>query len=93
MNTYHIRFNKSRGQTGRGSKDHVCRVFENGKDYLFNHFRIVGLIVTDSVTGNGTNDDWNMSCEGYMTIDHETSTAVISSYSGKGTNTLGSSGM
>ena len=30
MNKYHIRFNKSRGQPGRGSMDHVWRVFENG---------------------------------------------------------------
>ena len=79
MNTYHIRFNKSRGSPGRGSLDHVWRVFENGKEYLFKHFRIDGLVVTDSVTGNGIGgDDWNMSCQGYMTIDRETSTAIIS---------------
>jgi hypothetical protein len=78
MNQYHIRFNKSRGQPGRGSRDHVWRVFENGREYLFKHFRIEGLTVIDSVTGNGNGgDDWNMSCEGHMTIDHETSTAVI----------------
>jgi hypothetical protein len=80
MNTYHIRFNKSRGQPGRGSIDHVWRVFENGKEYIFKHFRIEGLVVTDSVTGNGTgNDDWNMTCQGYMTVDKETSTAIIQS--------------
>jgi len=77
MNTYHIRFNKSRGQPGRCSRDHVWRVFENGREFLFKHFRIEGLVVSDSVTGNGTNDDWNMSCEGYMTIDRDTSTAII----------------
>jgi hypothetical protein len=78
MNTYHIRFNKSRGQPGRGSLDHVWRVFENGKEYIFKHFRIEGLTVADSVTGDGSgNDDWNMTCEGYMTIDKETSTAII----------------
>jgi len=78
MNTYLIRFNKSRGQPGRGTPDHVWRVFENGKEYLFKHFRIEGLTVTDSVTGNGIGgDDWNMSCQGYMTIDRETSTAII----------------
>jgi hypothetical protein len=58
----------------------VWRVFENGQEYLFKHFRIEGLVVTDSVTGNGAGgDDWNMSCQGYMTIDKETSTAIIKS--------------
>jgi hypothetical protein len=53
-------------------------VFENGKEYLFKHFRIEGLTVTDSVSGNGAGgDDWNMTCQGYMTIDRETSTAII----------------
>jgi hypothetical protein len=80
MNQYHIRFNKSRGQPGRGSVDHVWRVFENGREYLFKHFRIEGPIVSDSVTGNGSGgDDWNMTCQGYLTIDRETSTAIIRS--------------
>jgi hypothetical protein len=80
MKTYHIRFNKSRGRPGRGSMDHVWRVFEDGREYIFKHFRIEGLVVTDSVTGNGTgNDDWNMTCQGYMTVDKETSTAIIRS--------------
>jgi len=79
MNTYHIRFNKSRGQAGRGTAEHVWRVFENGREFLFKHFRIEGLTVTDSVTGSGGGgDDWNMTCEGYMTIDRDTSTAIIS---------------
>jgi len=78
MNQYHIRFNKSRGQPGRGSADHVWRVFENGREYLFKHFRIEGPVVSDSVTGNGAGgDDWNMTCHGYLTIDRETSTAII----------------
>jgi hypothetical protein len=78
MNQYHIRFNKSRGQPGRGTIEHVWRVFENGREFLFKHFRIDGPVVSDSVTGNGVGgDDWNMSCQGYMTIDHDTSTAII----------------
>jgi hypothetical protein len=78
MNTYHIRFNKSRGQPGRGSRDHVWRVFENGREYIFKHFRIEELVVSDSVTSSGElGDDWNMMCQGYMTIDKETSTAII----------------
>jgi hypothetical protein len=55
----------------------VWRLFENGKEYFFKHFRIEGLIVTDSFTTNGTIEDWNMSCEGYMTIDTVTDTAII----------------
>jgi hypothetical protein len=31
MNKYKIRFNKTRGQQGRGTVDHVWRVFENDK--------------------------------------------------------------
>ena len=33
MNKYLIRFNKTRGQPGRGSLDHVWRVFENDQEY------------------------------------------------------------
>ena len=40
MNKYTIRFNKTRGQTGRGTMDHVWRVFENDKEYLFKHLDI-----------------------------------------------------
>ena len=39
MNKYHIRFNKSRGQPGRGTPDHVWRVFENGQEYLVKHVK------------------------------------------------------
>jgi len=82
MNKYHIRFNKSRGQSGRGSKDHVWRVFENGKEFLFKHFK-VNVPTYDETTGDGMgNDDWNFSCEGYMTIDRETSTAIINPTTG-----------
>ena len=78
MNTYMIRFNKTRGQLGRGTMDHVWRVFENGNEYLFKHFHISGVVVYDAVTGDGRgNDDWNISCQGHMTIDHASSTAVI----------------
>jgi hypothetical protein len=40
MNTYHIRFNKSRGQAGRGTLDHAWRVFEGKKEYLFKNLDI-----------------------------------------------------
>jgi hypothetical protein len=70
-NTYHIRFNKSRGQPGRGSKDHVWRVFENGREYIFKHVNIT-VPVHDAVTGDGYGND-----DCVLTIDKETSTAHI----------------
>jgi hypothetical protein len=74
MNKYLIRFNKSRGQPNRGTVDHAWRVFENGKEFLCKH-------VTINVPSKSerTNDDWNMACEGIMTIDKETSTITIDS--------------
>ena len=40
MNKYLIRFNKSRGQFGRGTLEHVWRVFENDREFLFKHIKI-----------------------------------------------------
>ena len=73
MNKYLIRFNKSRGLPGRGSADHVWRVFENGKEYLFKNFKLE--VPSESEMSEGP--DWNIMCHGYMTIDRETSTATI----------------
>ena len=78
MNKYLIRFNKSRGQPGRGSKEHVWRIFENGQEYLFKHLKIsvpCHDVVSRDINGHS---DWTISCEGFMTIDRETSTAIIS---------------
>jgi hypothetical protein len=74
MNKYEIRFNKSRGQEGRGTVDHCWRVFENGKEYLFKHFQ---LNVPSCSEKAADSEDWNVVCQGVMTIDRETSTAVI----------------
>jgi hypothetical protein len=77
MNKYLIRFNQSRGQPGRGTPDHVWRVFENGengKEYLFKHLEI-NVKSRSEVSDNGRN--WNVSCEGVLTIDRSTSTARI----------------
>jgi hypothetical protein len=74
MNTYQIRFNKSRGQAGRGSIDHVWRVFENGKEFLFKNLDITVPIKSEK-DDNG--QDYNIICQGYMTIDRDTSTAII----------------
>ena len=71
---YAIRFNKSRGQEGRGSIDHVWRVFEDGKEYLFKNLDI--QVPVKSAKDENT-DDYNIVCQGTMTIDRETSTAII----------------
>jgi hypothetical protein len=74
MNKYLIRFNKSRGQPGRGTEEHAWRVFENNQEYLFKHLKI-NTEITDEQTGL----DYNICCYGVMTIDKETSTAIINS--------------
>jgi hypothetical protein len=74
MNKYLIRFNKSRGETGRGTAEHVWRVFENGQEYLVKHFKI-NVPSQSEMDANAA--DWNVACFGYMTIDRDTSTAVI----------------
>jgi hypothetical protein len=56
----------------RGSADHVWRVFEDGKEYITKHVEI-----NVPCRGKKTGDDWSMCCEGKMTIDRETSTAII----------------
>jgi len=75
MNHYSIRFNKSRGQPGRGTPEHVWRVFENEtKEYLFKNLDIHVRVKSD-IDKNGV--DYNITCDGYLHIDRETSTAVI----------------
>jgi hypothetical protein len=74
MNTYQIRFNKTRGMPGRGSSDHVWRVFENGKEYLFKNLDIT-VPVKSEKDANGV--DYNIVCNGFLTIDRDTSTATI----------------
>jgi len=75
MNKYSIRFNKTRGQHGRGTTDHVWRVFENdGKEYLFKNLNI-SVPVKSELDKNGV--DYNIFCLGSLEIDRETSTAII----------------
>jgi len=54
--------------------DHVWRVFENGKEYLFKNLDITVPIRSEK-DANG--QDYNIICQGFLTIDKETSTAVI----------------
>jgi len=77
MNKYLIRFNKSRGKEGRGTLEHVWRVFENDKEFLLKHV-VINVPCRSEVSGDGHgNDDWNFACNGVMTIDKTTSTATI----------------
>jgi hypothetical protein len=52
--------------------DHVWRVFEDGKEYLFKNVKINVPSYSEQDAG-----DWNISCEGFMIIDRTTSTAII----------------
>jgi len=72
MSEFLIRFNKTRGMPGRGTEEHVWRVFEDGKEYLFKHVKI--NVPSQSIR---TDEDWNIGCTGIMTIDRMTSTAII----------------
>ncbi len=71
---YRIRFNKTRGQEGRGSVDHVWRVFEDDKEYLFKNLDIRVPVKSEKEL---TSEDWNIVCEGKLSIDRKTSTAII----------------
>ena len=72
MSEFMVRFNKTRGQAGRGSMDHVWRVFEDGKEYVVKHVRI-----EVPSFGAKTGEDWSICCSGALTIDRATSTAII----------------
>ena len=72
MNKYRIRFNRSRGQPGRGSMEHVWRVFENDKEVLARHVKI--QVPSWSESDNG---DWNIVCNGRMLFYSDTDTVVI----------------
>lgn len=72
MKQYLIRFNKNRGQPGRGSVDHVWRVFENGKEHLAKHVRIQ---VPSWSEASGA--DWNIACNGHMLFFIDSETIVI----------------
>ena len=72
MNKYLIRFNKNRGQPGRGSEEHVWRVFENGKEILAKHVRIQVPSWSEA-----SGPDWNIACTGNMLFFIDTETVVI----------------
>jgi hypothetical protein len=67
-----IRFNKSRGLLGRGSEDHVWRVFDNDKEYVLKNVQI-----NVPSWGAKTGEDWSICCEGTIRLERDTSTAII----------------
>lgn len=67
-----IRFNKSRGLPGRGTEDHVWRVFEDEKEYL-----VKNVEINVSSKGEKTGLDWSICCEGTLSLDRATSTAIV----------------
>ena len=77
MKKYLIRFNKSRGQPGRGSLQHAWRIFEDDKEYVVKHV-VINVPCRDEISGDGQgNDDWNFACQAYMTLDKATATATF----------------
>ena len=67
-----IRFNKTRGEPGRGTTDHVWRIFDGPKEYLVKNVKI-----NVPSWGAPTGMDWSICCEGTISIDRETSTITI----------------
>lgn len=67
-----IRFNKNRGQPGRGTLEHVWRVFDGSKEYLAKNVKI-----NVPSWGAKTGEDWSICCEGVIEVDRETSTITI----------------
>jgi hypothetical protein len=67
-----VRFNKNKGQEGRGSLDHAWRVFDGPKEYVVKHVEI-----NVPSWGAKTGEDWSICCEGVISINRETSTIVI----------------
>ena len=69
-----IRYNKTRGQEGRGTVDHVWRVFVGKKEYLAKH---VVINVASRSEKECCSEDWNIVCDGQIYIDRDTSTITV----------------
>ena len=72
MLKYRIRFNKSRGQPGRGTEEHVWRVLQDNTEWLARH-----VIIEVPSRSEQEGPDWNIVCEGNMLFFDDTDTAVI----------------
>lgn len=67
-----IRFNKTRGLQGRGTMDHVWRVFEDDKEYL-----VKNVEINVPSKGEKTGEDWSICCDGKLRLDRATSSAIV----------------
>ena len=67
-----VRYNKTRGQPGRGTLEHVWRVFDGPKEYLAKNVKI-----NVPSWGAKTGEDWSICCEGVIEVDRDTSTITI----------------
>jgi hypothetical protein len=74
MARFAIRYNKTAGEPGRGSSEHVWRVFDNQKEYIVKQIHI-----NVPSWGEKTGEDWSICCDGNLIIDRETSTISINS--------------
>lgn len=72
MHKYRIRFNKSRGEPGRGTKEHVWRVLQGDTELLARH-----VIIQVPSRSEQEGPDWNMVCEGSLLFFPDTDTAII----------------
>jgi hypothetical protein len=59
---------------GRGTADHVWRVFMDDREYLFKNLDISVPVKSEK---ENNSEDYNIVCFGYLNIDRATSTAVI----------------
>lgn len=71
---YRVRFNKTRGKPGRGTMEHVWRLFEGEKEYILKH---VVFNVPSKTEKEENSEDWNVVCYGKLEIDRTTSTGII----------------
>ena len=67
-----VRFNKTRGMPGRGTADHVWRIFDGPKEYVAKH-----VVINVKSWGEKTGEDWSICCNGSVKIDRDTSTVTI----------------
>ena len=74
MTKIRIRFNKTRGQEGRGTVDHVWRVFVGKKEYLAKH---VNINVPSRSEKECCSEDWNIVADGEIQINRDTATINI----------------
>jgi hypothetical protein len=71
---YKIRFNKSRGQSGRGTAEHAWRIFEGDKEYVVKHFILECPSYSEK---DESGVDWNLCCDATLTLNKDTSTAIF----------------